>query len=183
MTCVVGLVVGGAVYMGSDSMSVAGWETTRATTPKVARVGPYLIGSAGSWRLINLLHHAFDPPAPPRTAKALRHFIPIRFVDSLRKCLKDGGWLHVENAQQTAKETAILVGVHGRLFLVGADLCAIEFHEGYAAEGSGSHVALGSLHTTGQLGTIHPKARVRLALQAAAAHDMGVQGPVKILEI
>lgn len=169
MTCIAAVVGRRRVVMGGDSIAIAGHEVTLTTAPKVARVGPYLIGVAGNIRLGAVVHHAFKPPKP----KDGVHFMATSFTDALRQSLDRAG---VSRRQDGAEEhdSALLVAVKGRLYRLDADYQVLEQAEGYAVVGSGSPYALGSLHSTrGQ----KAKKRVRLALEAAAAHCASVRGP------
>ncbi len=64
MTCIVGLVHEGVVYMGGDSAatSSAYLNQTILATEKVFRNGEFLIGAAGSERASLLLRHSLSPP-------------------------------------------------------------------------------------------------------------------------
>src|SRR3546814_10742010 len=62
MTCIVGLVDDGKVYLGGDSAGVAGWSLTVRKDPKVFRVGDCIIGFTSSFRMGPLLAHSFQPP-------------------------------------------------------------------------------------------------------------------------
>ena len=47
MTCIIGLVEKGHVYMGGDSIAVSDWDMERLRPQKVFQVGDYLIGCEG----------------------------------------------------------------------------------------------------------------------------------------
>ena len=77
MTTIVGVQGDGFAVVCSDSRissiddsGLAYQVTTLGTgTSKVAQNGKYLLGAAGDVRAINILHHAFTPPAPTADLK------------------------------------------------------------------------------------------------------------------
>lgn len=172
MTCIVGLVDDGKVYLGGDSAGVAGWSLTVRADSKVFVNGPYIMGFTSSFRMGQLLRHAFDAPTPD--VDDLDRFMATTFIDSVRKCLQMGGWASKEKDQEEGG--TFLVGVAGRLFRVCSDYQVGESVDGFEAVGCGGDTALGSLHTTALTGH-NPHGRVTLALQAAERFSAGVRGP------
>lgn len=171
MTVIVGLVHKHRVHMGGDSAGVAGYALTIRTDTKVFATGPYVMGFTSSFRMGQLLRHALQAPAPEG---GLDRFMCTTFVDSVRACLKDGGWAKKDADQEQGG--TFLVGVHGHLYTVDSDYQVAEPADGYAAVGCGDELALGALHTTTTLG-MKPQARLTAALAAAAHHSAGVRGP------
>jgi hypothetical protein len=159
------------VYLGGDSAGVSGYSITVRRDQKIFRNGPYAMGFTTSFRMGQLLHHAFKAPKPKGD---LDRFMATVFVDALRACLKDGGWARKDSEQEQAG--TFLVGVHGRLFAVHDDYQIAEPADGYAAVGCGNDLALGALHATGGLG-LKPRERLALALAAAGHHSAGVCAP------
>ena len=64
MTCIIGLVTEDRIFIGGDGASNGSDDTTPVATEKVYRNGPYLIGSAGSWRAMNILRFTTLPYRP-----------------------------------------------------------------------------------------------------------------------
>ncbi|MFI9203066.1 hypothetical protein [Streptomyces sp. NPDC053048] len=173
MTVIVGLVHDGRVYLGGDSAGVSGSRLTVRRDPKIFRNGPYAMGFTTSFRMGQLLHHAFRAPKPEGD---LDRFMTTVFVDKLRTCLKDGGWARKDSEQEQAG--TFLVGVYDRLFAVHDDYQIAEPADGYAAVGCGDEFALGALHATADLG-LKPRKRLTLALTAAGYHSAGVCAPFR----
>ncbi|MEW1719790.1 hypothetical protein [Streptomyces sp. NPDC093109] len=171
MTVIVGLVHKGRVHLGGDAAGVAGYQLTIRRDPKVFTNGPYALGFTTSFRMGQLLHHAFKAPHPEGDLSA---FMVTTFVDALRTCLKDGGWATKEAEQERAG--TFLVGIHGRLFSIDSDYQVGEPADQYAAVGCGDELALGALHATSALG-MKPRDRLSAALAAATHHSAGVSGP------
>lgn len=172
MTCIVGLVHDGKVHLGGDSAGVAGWAMTVRADSKVFTNGPYIMGFTSSFRMGQLLRHAFDAPTPD--VDNLDQFMATTFIDSVRKCLQMGGWASKEKDQEEGG--TFLVGVAGRLFRVCSDYQVGESVDGYEAVGCGGDIALGALYATELDGTA-AHARVTVALQAAERFSAGVRGP------
>jgi ATP-dependent protease HslVU (ClpYQ) peptidase subunit len=173
MTAIVGLVHDSKVYIGGDSAGVSGFSINIRRDPKVFRNGPYVLGFTSSFRMGQLLHHAFVPPEP---SGDLDKFMVTTWVDALRDCLKTGGWATKENEQESGG--TFLVGINGRLFEVASDYQVGEPADGFAAIGCGYDLALGAMYATiGQA----PKRRIRTALEAAERYSAGVQGPFTIV--
>ncbi|MGK5543545.1 hypothetical protein ACSNOH_02205 [Streptomyces sp. URMC 127] len=168
---IVGLVEDDRVHIGGDSAGISGCRLTVRKDPKVFRNGPYALGFCGSFRMGQLLHHAFKTPKPKGDLDA---FMTTRFVNKLRTCLKEAGWARKESEQE--KAGTFLVGIHGRLFIVYPDYQVAEPADGYAAVGCGNEFALGALHATA---TANLQARERLttALTAASHHSTDVCEP------
>ncbi|HEX7735352.1 MAG TPA: hypothetical protein VF458_10825 [Ktedonobacteraceae bacterium] len=171
MTCSVGVIENGVVHIGGDTAGVSGWHLTLRKDKKVFRNGPFLIGGTSSFRMLQLLHHAFVPPAYD-PAVDLEKYLATTFIDAIRQCFKDGGYAQKSSEQETGG--VFLVGFEKRLFVIDSDYQVGETLDGYAAVGCGADVALGVLYATPDMQAAR---RVELALKAAEAHNNGVRGP------
>lgn len=180
MTCIVGINEGGRIWIGADSLGVAGtFAVVRKDRKLIRLTSPgceTLIGFSGSYRLGHLLAHGFEPPRP-RAGDDPAAFMVTDFVEAVRNRLRAGGALRVKD-QVEEIDGAFLVGFGGRLFQIEQDLQAGEAAAGYDACGSGAEVALGALHAT--RGRADPEARLTAALEAAEAHGAAVRRPFHI---
>lgn len=184
MTAVAGLVSEGRVHIGGDSAAIGGDSITIRTDPKVfthPQVQPgrpeqpdfWVFGYTTSYRMGQILQHAFTPPDLP-DGEDLHRFMCTTFVDAMRETFKHAGWARDDSG---VEETGtFLVGVKGRLFVIDEDYQVGEPADSYAAVGCGDDLALGSLHTTRHL-NMTPRQRLRAALSAAAHHSTGVAPP------
>nr|MDT0660142.1 hypothetical protein [Micromonospora sp. DSM 115978] len=179
MTAIVGLVSDGSVYIGGDSAGSDGYSLTVRADGKVFRNGRYLFGFTTSYRMGQLIRYGLTPPKP-KPRKDLERFMSTTFIDSLRDCLKSGGWAKKENDREEGG--TFLVGVSGRLFTIYSDYQVAEAADGYAAVGCGDDLALGALYATAGL-PIRPKRRVKVALRAAERFSTGVRGPFTCLAL
>lgn len=156
MTCLVGLVDSGRVYLGGDSAASADLAIEVRANRKVFRNGEYLIGFTGSFRVGQLLQ--YEIKMPPPVGDILGHIVSA-VVPQLKAA--------------AGKETdEIMIGVAGRLFKISSDYSVAEYTD-YAAAGGGEPYALGRMH--GSLGA--PEQRVVAALAAAEAHCAAVRAP------
>lgn len=172
MTCIVGLVHKGAVWMGADSVGVDGHlGACQRLDTKLFRNGEFLIGFTTSFRMGQLLRCKFKPPAIETWD--LWRYMATDFVDAARGTMRDGGFLRKgEDGDDVGG--GFLVGVRGQLFEIESDFQAGVPADGYASCGCGAAIALGALAvTTGD----EPRARLQTALMAAERHSAGVRAP------
>ncbi len=176
MTCVVGLVDRGRVYIGADSASVQGWVRRQTALCKVFRNGPFLIGYTTSFRMGQLLEHQLK--VPPQRKEPDQQYMVNQFVEAVRKLLKSQGFSKVESNNESGGQ--FLVGYRGRLYSIQKDFQVGEMAEGLDAIGSGSDFALGALVA---LPKLSPRRRIRRALEVAAHFNMGVCAPFTVRSI
>ena len=148
--------------------------TMREGTGKVQANGKYLIGAAGDVRAINILHHAFTPPAAPPNLKGrkLDHFFTVKFIPALRECFEQQGYAAPDTeAKQHMAEMAssLLVAVNGTIYAVDGDYSWYSDVNGTYAIGTGAQYAMGALHAL--QGRTRPNIQVgrKIALKALAA--------------
>lgn len=173
MTCIVGLVDKGTVYIGGDSASVAGWTNRVTRLPKVFRRGPFLIGYTTSFRMGQLLQHALTVP-PQKDGDDMR-FMVMTFVESVRALLKERGVAKIEANAESGGQ--FLVGYRRRLYSVQQDFQVNEMSDGFDAVGSGAEYALGAMAAMRGTKTLGPAAKVRRALEVSAHFNMAVSPP------
>lgn len=174
MTCIVGLVHDGDVYLGGDSAGVAGLDVTVRADRKVVRNGDFLFGFTTSFRMGQLLGFRLSPPARAPEADIFR-FMVVDFIDAVRGCLKDGGYAQRVNDIESGGN--FLVAYEGRLFQICSDYQVGEVPHGFDAVGCGANFALGSLASTEGM---DPYARVLKALEVAEEFSGGVRAPFHI---
>lgn len=171
MTCIVGVVDQGVVYMGGDSAGVGGYDLTVRRDRKVFRNGDFLIGCTSSFRMTQLLCYTFTPPAYD-AAIVLERYLTTSFVDAVRECFKTGGYAQKDREQEWAGR--FLVGFQGHLFFIDSDYQVGEALDAYDAVGCGADIAKGVLFATPDM---QPRKRLELALKAAERHNAAVRAP------
>lgn len=177
MTCIVGVVDKGKIYMGGDSCGASSYSWQTVGNPKVFTVQKFLIGCTSSFRMIDLLAHRLNVKRS-HPDDSDDKFMRTTFIEGVRACLKDGGY-----AKKEAPETGgnFLVGYNGMLYEVQNDFSILNCPDWGASVGSGEDAARGSLWTTRK--EKDPKKRVLTALEAAEAVVPSVRGPMIVLSI
>lgn len=173
MTCVVGIVSGGKVFIGADSLGSNGFTKEIRKESKVFENGDFLIGGTTSFRMLNLLQWKFNPPTAKK-GDDLHRFMCTDFVEAVRDLFSKNGF-SVESGEWECGE--FLVGIHGKLFKLGVDFQVAEYD--YTACGSGEYHALGSLYATK---CKSPKKNIMKALECAENFVVSVQRPFVVKE-
>jgi ATP-dependent protease HslVU (ClpYQ) peptidase subunit len=181
VTCIVGLVRDGRVYIGGDSAGVdtsGSYDLTVRADQKVFKKGPFLFGFTTSFRMGQLLRYASIIPDRIEENQDVMKYMVTDFIDSLRDCFKKYGFAVKKDEQESAG--TFLVGYQGRLFAVYNDYQVAEASCGYEAVGSGFSMAKGALHVLAEFSHAAPEFIVHRALAAAEAHNAAVRGPYHV---
>jgi ATP-dependent protease HslVU (ClpYQ) peptidase subunit len=164
MTCIVGFVdkKNKNVLIGGDSAAIANYNIGIRKDKKVFRVGEFIIGCSGSFRMIQLLAYSF---VPPDITKDIYEYMCTDFITSIRECFKDGGYLqkYIDGGDRGG---TFLVGYKNRLFTIDEDFQVAEHLKGVDACGDGAPYALGVIHCLYNT-SIPAKEKVLKALKAA----------------
>lgn len=178
MTCIVGYLDKKTkiVTIGGDSAGVAGLNITIRKDEKVFKVDDFIIGCTSSFRMIQLLRFSFKPPEIKR--KNIYEYMCTDFINSVRDCFKEGGYLQ-KYSDGDEKGGTFLVGYKNRLFRIENDFQVAENLNGIDAVGCGSDFALGSLHILSKQ-NLTPKEKVLKSLEVASFFSAGVSSPFVI---
>lgn len=175
MSCIVGIIENEKVLIGGDSAGVRGLDVWVRKDPKVFKTGAFVIGCTSSFRMVQLIQFSFSPPELQNGEDVFRYMC-TRFIDALRTCFRDGGFMSTSNAVESGG--VFLVGYQNRPFSVESDFQVAESVEGFAAIGCGESYALGALCAMGA--EIPAFARIEKALEIAAFRSGGVRPPFVI---
>lgn len=177
MTCIVAAVENdGTIFMGGDSAGVGAYYNMIAQVePKVFRNGEYLMGYTTSFRMGQILEYKFKPPAIPDD-KSLTEFMVTDFIDALRECFKDAGWVQIKDNREGGG--TFLVGCRGHVFIIADEFNVLRMIGDISAVGCGGDFALGALHATEGRPAYE---RVKIALEAAQRLSAGVREPFTII--
>lgn len=173
MTCIVGLVDKGNVYIGGDSAGVAGLSLSIRADEKVFSNGPFLMGFTTSFRMGQLLRFKLDPPKQTVGTPDFKYMV-THFIDAVRSCFSDSGFGKVDTGG------TFLVGYNGKLYTVYDDFQVAIPGTPYAAVGCGSDLALGAMFASSKK---KPEERITTALEAASTFSGGVAPPYTILKL
>ena len=170
MTCIVGLTHKGKVYIGVVYIGSNGFTKEVRREHKVFENGDFLIGCAGSIRMMNILSWRFNPPTY-KTDDDLNRFMCVDFIDEMRECFIRSG--HCKSGELWSfGDSEMLVGIRGRLFKIESDFQVAELE--YSSCGSGSYHALGCLFNANRAKPV--KSLIR-ALECAENFVTSVQRP------
>jgi 20S proteasome alpha/beta subunit len=171
MTCIVALEDQGTIYMGADSAAIDGDMVSLRVTPKIFKIGKFLIGYCNSFRYGQIIEHHFKPPA--QQEKNVMKYMVTKFVPELRQTLETWGY--------EEKDSSIIIGYDGKIFYIEPDWHVGHDSTKYHAIGSGTQTALGSLYSTSS--HEDPLSRIEIALSAAEAFSSTVRRPYHYLSV
>jgi len=173
MTCIIGLVHEGKVYMGGDSMAASGWDRSITALRKVFHVGEFLVGYTSSFRMGQILEYHLNVRSPEEGESELRYMV-VAFAEAVRACLKSNGYSTVQNNEE--KGGTFLVGYRGKLYCVANDFQVNPYAYNLGACGCGESYALGAMLAL-QETLVDPEARILRALKITETFSSGVVGP------
>ncbi len=180
MTCIIGLVEKGTMYMGGDSAAVNSVYDLRVRVDeKVFRKGEFLVGFTSSYRMGQLLRYKLSPPAHPEGMDAHEYMASL-FVEAVRECLKAGGYQTTKDGVDTGGD--FLVAYRGRLFCVDRNYQVTETLAPFGAVGCAHAYARGAMMALAAT-SLSPKRKVLRALEIAERCSAGVRAPFKVLTL
>jgi hypothetical protein len=174
MTCIVGLLDKGNIYMGGDSAGVSGLSVSVRADEKVFVNGPFVMGFTTSFRMGQLLRYKFDPPKQTVGTSDMKYMVND-FIDSIRKCFEANGYGDGKNSSGGS----FLVGYNGVLYVVHNDFQVGIPALPYDAVGCGEDIALGAMYASQGK---KPEERIKLALEAASTFSGGVLPPFVLIK-
>jgi ATP-dependent protease HslVU (ClpYQ) peptidase subunit len=181
MTVIAGVVQDGVVWMGADSLTTSWHLGNRVLERKIVRRPVHveegdgaelLLGTAGDVRMGQRVKWRLDPPTLRKRQDTYEW--ALEFADRFQEVLAEDKGGRRSNGYADGR---LLVAFQGRLFILAGSYGVVEAEQGYNAIGSGNELALGALYATREL---EPQRRLRLALRAAARHDVFVSAPFQI---
>jgi ATP-dependent protease HslVU (ClpYQ) peptidase subunit len=182
MTCIIGLIDNGKVYMGADSAGSDGYTIGAYKAPKTWKhtctAGEFLFAASGSFMVMQALRHCFDPPCV-KEGQELNDYMIREFLPAFRKVLEGLGVKGDEKGEPNMARAGVLVGFRGRLWWIASNFAILESNRDYLADGSGMYHAMGCLYGTKGM---EPKDRILKALECAENHIATVRGPFTIVE-
>lgn len=167
MTCIVGVVKGGDVYLGGDRAATDGeLNRTIIKNPKVFVKGDVGFGVCGLPKVMDALQHGTQ--LPEQSGGDPKEFLISTLIPAIREGLKALDCTSDHPEYGTCFQGAMLVAYRGALYNLQGNFQVVEADSGYASVGSGSKLALGSLASTKKMG--NAKKRVLTALEASTAN-------------
>ena len=179
MTCIIGIVKEGNVWMGADRMISLGNTKSISQEPKIVKKGDILMGFSGSLRGSNALKYQFKPPIIPEACSSMEYMV-AKFVPQIRQLLKDEGISKIDSNEETS-DNSFLVALKrdNSLFSVGSSYAVAQAAK-TAGVGVGWKIAMGALHALEGQGKT-PEEMITAALQAAVDLCAFVSPPFDIM--
>lgn len=176
MTCIVGYIEKSVVHIGGDS---AGTDDSLSLTirkdPKVFKQGPFIMGFTTSFRMGQLLMSSRFISPKQKANQTDYDFMVTDFVDAVRNCFKDGGYLQKEDSGEE-KGGMFLVGYKGVLYEMHEDFQVGIPHEIFSACGCGDDLAKGAFFAIKNM-DFSPIKKMEMALNSANHFSAGVAPP------
>lgn len=182
MTCIVGYEHEEKVYLGCDSATVENWTIQTIAQPKIFKLGEFLIGYSGFPRIGQLIQFSLSL-RPQLDNQSDFQYLCTEFATSVKTLLNDNDFIRSGDNGKSLPESNLLFGYHKHLYLLDGNFQIIQFKDKYNAIGSGMDLALGAMAALDKIKTLEPEFRIKIALEASAKHNMGVQKPFKIMSI
>jgi hypothetical protein len=159
MTVIAAAVTSSHVALGGDAGAFDEVGTLKmvSANPKVFKIDRWLFGSAGSFRVINLL-----AKATVGTPEGLRDFLQKELLGT-----DPGSW-------------SVLVASASGIYEIAEDFSIITFREPYAAIGAGGEITTGALSALSSLEGWDARSAVTDALAVAARHSTMCSAPFKV---
>lgn len=173
MTCIVGIIAGGAVYIAGDSAGSSGPRLAVRADKKVFRKDQFVFGFTSSFRMGQILQYSLALPEFME-GQSLDHYMATSFIDAVRACLKEKGFTSIDSNKESGG--CFLVGYRGRLFEIDDDFQVGERLGFYSAVGCGQDLALGALYALENTNLL-PQEKLGLALGAASKFSGAVCAP------
>ena len=180
MTCIIGFVKDGQVFIGGDSAGVAGLDYHIREDEKVFKKKDMIFGFTSSFRMGQILRYCFDiPDHDPR--KDDFDYLCTDFIDGLIRSFKEKGYAKTHNERVSGG--VFLVGYRGNLYQIESDFQVGKIHRPFDACGCGESYALGAMEIIVKTGYEKPEDAIIEALTVAEAYSAGVRGPYNIVSI
>lgn len=183
MTAIIGYATDGKVTIGADGAQYNGWDRSTTGWPKVAQVADFLIGCAGTPRLLQLMQIAeWERPDPALIDPfmVLVGYVVPRLQEVVQAANFD--W-----SDERYESTALLIGYRGGLYVIEHSWAVHHIEDGMYALGSGGDYALGALavlhHHFAGTPYYHAETTVEEALTVAAQFSSACYGPFTVKTI
>ncbi len=167
MSCVVGVISDGKVFLGADGIGITDeGECRPIVAKKIIRNKNYIIGYTGSVRAGQLLHpHFFEPPDNIKD-----------FGDAAREHLYAKGAVATGDHNVQMMTCNLLIGHQKKLYEVLMDFQVNETLGSFSAIGSGASYAMGAMYVLDEM-NMGPVQKLEYALEAACKFHMSCSTP------
>jgi ATP-dependent protease HslVU (ClpYQ) peptidase subunit len=174
MTCIAVVRQDNKIYMAGDRGASDDDTILTLSTPKVWKLGPYLMGYAGTLDGERIRYN-FNPYVPD--IKDIDKFMQTKFIKQLRQFYNDW-WV------DTSKDAdlGLIICVKGQIYEHNAvDMSLSKYTGDYLAMGSGAQYAYGYLNATEKIKD--GKKRAMGAVSSAIKFSPSCVGPVDVVSL
>jgi ATP-dependent protease HslVU (ClpYQ) peptidase subunit len=175
MTCIVGLVDKGKVYMAADTFGSNTFTGRAYREKKIIKKTNLLLGICGDYKVINLITHELVPPRPFENEN------DREYIHRLGKTISKLVGIDASCTKEDAGEigASMIIGYNGQIYLYECNGQILTPADAYATTGSGSYHAEASLYSTE--GTKEkPRSRLRKAIVCASSFVLSVNSEIQI---
>ena len=147
MTTIIGIEHKDRCFLVADSRTTDndGKIYTHPEVKKISESGMFLIAGSGETLPCDIAQHIWEPPVPTKQDKEdLYHFMIVKAMPSLRKCMSENGYNFDEDSKENRFQFIIAVG--GEIFDIDQELSISKSADGVYAVGSGAAYALGAIY-------------------------------------
>ena len=181
MTCIVGLVHEGSVFIGGDSAGVnERLDVFVRADEKVFTKGSMVLGFSGSFRMGQLLRYSFNPPDQTIGEDDFAYLCGP-WVGSLSECMKVNGCATIKD-NEIGFNGDFLLGFNGALYRIHEDFQVAKRTEPYNSCGCASDYAIGAMSMLIDT-DLEPEEKIIMALEVAERFSAGVKGPFVIKQL
>jgi len=167
------------LYIGGDSAGVAGTDIRIRKDEKVFRNGNVIFGFTSSFRMGQLLRYKLEIPKQNKEQSDYE-FLVTDFVDAVRKCLKNNGYIKIKDNEEIGG--TFIIGYKNNLYCIEDDFQVEQLYDNFMATGCGEDYALGCLYGIKDV-DIFIKSKIIKALESASYFSGGVSAPFNIIGI
>lgn len=171
MTTILAVQTPQGAYMGADSQITDGDKRILSpSTPKIVKLGKYLLAVRGDCRPGDILTYNWKPPVYPAGSDPIK-FMGAKIIPSIIKAFK-------ENSYEFDKEGnsfGFIIAFAGNIFEIGEDMSISQSSDGIYGIGSGSQFGMGWL-----AGCQSPELEIEKALGIAARLDIHTCAPFQL---
>lgn len=176
MTCIIGLVENGKVYMSCDSLSSDGYDRNVVARTKVFSKDSFLIGCTGSIRMSQLLQ--YNLTIPEQKEESNMAFMVCTVVEAIREQFKTAGFTKIENNREDGG--TFLMGYKNQVYTIQDDFAVLQYERNFHACGAGAERALVIMRA---LEHLPPRERILKTLEIVTEFSSLVTPPFHILEL
>lgn len=178
MTTILAVQTPQGAYLGADSqISDESKRYFSSSTPKITKVGKWLIAGAGDVFPAELIAYHWKPPAYDQTP--LIRFMGAKVVPSIAKLFKEHNYDHLKDGNSFS----FLFVFKGQIFEFAEDLSVIQTDGGIYGIGSGSAYGVGYLEAT-KVTQIQQKEAIfeiiREGIDVASDYDIYTGGKIQL---